>query len=101
SRYRLTLALEHEAAASGSRGADVTGEITLDAIPGRALPPGQMHGAHGWVSGYVVPVLSGPIHGALIVNGERVSLDGATGYHDHNWGFWEGVSWQWGQVAGG
>jgi hypothetical protein len=21
-----------------------------------------------------------------------------TGYHDHNWGFWEGVSWRWGQV---
>ena len=21
-----------------------------------------------------------------------------TGYHDHNWGFWKGVSWQWGQV---
>jgi len=21
------------------------------------------------------------------------------GYHDHNWGFWEGVTWQWGQVT--
>ena len=27
-------------------------------------------------------------------------VDGAAGYHDHNWGFWEGVQWQWGQVAG-
>ena len=27
-----------------------------------------------------------------------MSLDGGTGYHDHNWGFWQGVSWQWGQV---
>ena len=25
---------------------------------------------------------------------------GGTGYHDHNWGFWEGVRWQWGQVQG-
>ena len=24
-----------------------------------------------------------------------------TGYHDHNWGFWKGVSWQWGQVQHG
>ena len=23
------------------------------------------------------------------------------GYHDHNWGFWDGVRWQWGQVASG
>ena len=21
-------------------------------------------------------------------------------YHDHNWGHWKGVSWQWGQVQG-
>jgi hypothetical protein len=26
-------------------------------------------------------------------------LHGASGYHDHNWGFWKGVRWQWGQVA--
>ena len=29
----------------------------------------------------------------------RVPLGGAVGYHDHNWGFWQGVSWQWGQVS--
>ena len=27
----------------------------------------------------------------------RIELSG-TGYHDHNWGFWDGVSWRWGQV---
>ena len=27
-----------------------------------------------------------------------ISLAGGVGYHDHNWGFWQGVSWQWGQV---
>jgi hypothetical protein len=29
-----------------------------------------------------------------------VSLEGGEGYHDHNWGFWQGVSWRWGRVAG-
>jgi hypothetical protein len=53
------------------------------------------------VSGYVVPVLSGTFHGTLHVDGQDVSVDVAAGYHDHNWGFWEGVRWQWGQVAGG
>jgi hypothetical protein len=77
------------------------GEIILDASPGRSLPPAAIHGARGWVSGYVVPVLSGTFRGTLHVDGEDVPVDGASGYHDHNWGFWEGVRWQWGQVAGG
>ena len=50
------------------------------------------------MTGYTVPVLSGTMRGTLRVGGESLTLD-AAGYHDHNWGFWEGVSWQWGQVA--
>jgi len=48
-----------------------------------------------------VPVLSGTFAGALRIGREQVSVDGMSGYHDHNWGFWEGVRWQWGQVASG
>lgn len=101
SRYRIRLALTSEARSQNPQRPDAAGEITLDATPGRALPPFTIRGARGWVSGYVVPVLSGAIHGALTVGGETLSLDGASGYHDHNWGFWEGVHWQWGQVASG
>jgi hypothetical protein len=80
-------------------GSNATGELVLDASPGRSLPPSVVHGARGWISGYVVPVLSGSVRGALTVDGETVPLEGATGYHDHNWGFWQDVRWQWGQVA--
>jgi hypothetical protein len=59
-----------------------------------------VRGRGGWVSGYVVPVLSGPLEGRLQVEDATLSFDGATGYHDHNWGFWRDVSWRWGQVAG-
>ena len=45
--------------------------------------------------------MSGTLGGTLNVAGEVVSLERGTGYHDHNWGYWEGVSWQWGQVQGG
>jgi hypothetical protein len=45
--------------------------------------------------------MSGRLEGALDVGGERVLFDGGSGYHDHNWGFWQGVSWQWGQVQQG
>lgn len=96
-RYRIALGL----AAEGNRQSRLTGNLTLDAVRGRSLPPAVMHGARGWLSGYVAPVLSGTIHGVLEIDGHKLSLDNLSGYHDHNWGFWQGVSWQWGQVAHG
>jgi hypothetical protein len=81
--------------ASGRR---VTGELALQASPGRLVPPLEIRGSGGWVTGYVVPVMSGELDGWVEVGGERISFDNGTGYHDHNWGFWEGVSWRWGQV---
>jgi hypothetical protein len=76
----------------------VTGELALQASPGRLVPPLEIRGSGGWVTGYVVPVMSGELDGWVEVGGERISFDNGTGYHDHNWGFWEGVSWRWGQV---
>ena len=72
----------------------------LTAKVGQALPPLTIQGAGGWLSGYAVPVMSGTLDGTLNVAGDVISLDGGAGYHDHNWGHWEGVSWQWGQVQG-
>lgn len=91
-RYRIHLDLP------GENGRRVRGDLTIDASPGRLVPPLELTGARGWRSGYVVPVMSGALNGELTVDGERVSLANGTGYHDHNWGFWQGVSWQWGQV---
>ncbi|MBP7148115.1 MAG: hypothetical protein KBD01_11255 [Acidobacteria bacterium] len=96
-RYVVRLALPRE---GGGAGIAISGELVVDAAAGRSLPPLVLRGAHGWVSGYVVPVLSGPLDGALRVHGSEVSFAGGTGYHDHNWGLWRGVTWQWGQVAG-
>lgn len=93
--YRIHLDLPAE---SGSGRA--TGELVLGATPGRSVPPFELRGAGGWVSGYVVPVISGPLSGTIRAGRHTVDLSGGTGYHDHNWGFWKGVSWQWGQVHG-
>jgi hypothetical protein len=86
--YRIALAMP-----------GVTGEIVLDAAPNRSIPPAEIRGAGGWLSGYTVPALAGTMRGALRVGGDRLTFDHASGYHDHNWGFWQGVRWQWGQVA--
>lgn len=83
-----------------SGNARATGDLVIRATPGRALPPFSIRGAGGWVSGYVVPVMSGTLSGWIGTGGTRVDFDGGAGYHDHNWGFWDGVSWQWGQVQG-
>jgi hypothetical protein len=93
--YRIHLDL---ADANGRR---ATGDVTLEASAGRLVPPVEITGARGWRTGYVVPVMSGTLDGALTVDGTPVSLAGGTGYHDHNWGFWKGVSWQWGQAQQG
>jgi hypothetical protein len=81
--------------------AHLSGEIVLEAAPNQSLPPSAIRGADGWVSGYVVPVLRGAMRGTVRIGEELLSFADAAGYHDHNWGFWEGVSWQWGQVAHG
>jgi hypothetical protein len=93
-RYRINVDLAPEGG-----GPRVSGEITLDAVAGRSVPPFVVRGRGGWLSGYVVPVLAGALDGQLRVGSRHVPLGGAAGYHDHNWGFWDGVSWQWGQVS--
>ena len=79
----------------------MSGRLVLDPAVGRSLPPAVLRGARGWLSGYVVPVLSGRLSGSLSPGNDTLAFDGATGYHDHNWGFWRDVRWQWGQVSGG
>jgi hypothetical protein len=78
-----------------------TGRLVLEASPGRLIPPIEIGGVRNWRTGYVVPVMSGALSGAIDVEGTPVSFDRGTGYHDHNWGFWKGVSWQWGQMQQG
>ena len=94
--YRISLDLPAEA----GRGR-VTGAIVVHANPDRAVPPFVLQGAGGWISGYTVPVMTGTMEGELRVDGTPIDLSGGTAYHDHNWGFWDGVSWQWGQVQNG
>ena len=93
--YRIHVDLADE------KGRRANGDLTIQASAGRLVPPAEITGARGWRTGYVVPVMSGPLDGALTVAGESVSLAGGTGYHDHNWGFWKGVTWQWGQAQHG
>ena len=71
-QYRITLDLPAE-----NRSSRVIGELLIDAITGRALPPLEIRGAAGWLSGYVVPVMSGRLGGSLSVRSADLSVRSA------------------------
>ena len=54
-----------------------------------------------FTSGYAVPALRASATGSLCIAGSCERFDGAQSYHDHNWGVWHGVSWDWGATRAG
>ncbi len=52
------------------------------------------------VSGYVVPALSARASGRICVRGGCRSVGSVPAYHDHNWGVWRDVRWEWGAGQG-
>jgi hypothetical protein len=67
--------------------------------PNRYFPPVEMRD-EGLISGYVVPALSAAAQGTICVGGRCDRLSGARAYHDHNWGVWRDVTWEWGAARG-
>jgi len=77
-------------------------DITLVVHPApQAYFPGVAMGTGGFVSGYTVPALRASATGTLCVDGQCEELDDAQSYHDHNWGVWRGVTWDWGASRAG
>jgi hypothetical protein len=63
----------------------------------RYFPPADLGGTD-LISGYVVPALYAWAEGVVCLAAcEQVR--GARGYHDHNWGVWRDVSWEWGTAS--
>ena len=63
--------------------------------------PGVSMSSGGFVSGYVVPALRAEATGSLCVDNVCEQLAGAPSYHDHNWGVWRNVTWEWGAARAG
>ena len=68
--------------------------------PGRYLPPVDVSPG-GFTSGYVVPVLRGAATGSLCMGERCLPLEESPSYHDHNWGVWSQVTWDWGWATAG
>ena len=63
--------------------------------------PGVAMGSGGFVSGYTVPALRASATGTLCVDNQCEQFSDAQSYHDHNWGVWRGVTWDWGAARAG
>ncbi len=78
--------------------------LTLDLIvspTARVEFPGATLVSGDFTSGYAVPALRANATGSLCVATACEQFNGAQAYHDHNWGGWRGVTWEWGSARAG
>jgi hypothetical protein len=88
------------ARAEDGSGDDATVDLTVTPAPG-AFFPGAALATGDFVSGYAVAGLRAAATGTVCVRGACERYDGAQAYHDHNWGVWRGVTWEWGAARAG
>lgn len=74
-------------------------QLTVRPERRRYFPPVELRSAD-FRSGYVVPALRATTAGRICLGAECREVSEAPAYHDHNWGVWSGVTWEWGQGRG-
>ncbi|MGH2406207.1 MAG: hypothetical protein ACRDGN_17365 [bacterium] len=72
-------------------------DLRFRPVPHLYFPPVEWR-AGLFRSGYVVPALSASVTGEIRAGAGTIRVDG-TGYHDHNWGVWRAVTWEWGTAS--
>ncbi len=98
--YRLQARVPLEAGAPSGDPAHLTVDLTVSERTRRYLPPVEI-GSSDFVSGYTVPLLDGRATGQVCEGVRCHDLEDARTYHDHNWGTWSRVTWDWGQARAG
>jgi len=91
-RYRI------EARVPGAAGM-LSLDLRLTPDSNRYFPPVSLREG-AYPSGYVVPALSGRADGRICLDRRCRILEGVPAYHDHNWGVWREVTWDWGAARG-
>ena len=86
-----------------ARARDDTGplqiDVNLEPAANRYFPPVVLRDAE-LLSGYVVPALQATASGRICVAARCQNFNAAPAYHDHNWGVWRDVTWEWGAARG-
>jgi len=81
------------------RAGDASFAFTLTPAPLQYFPPVELRDDR-LTSGYVVPGLRASASGQFCVGRQCRSVVDAAAYHDHNWGVWRDVTWEWGSGRG-
>lgn len=90
----------HAIAAEQGAGTPLTIDLVVTPAS-RAYFPGASLSSGDFVSGYTVPGLRASATGRVCISNQCESYNGAQSYHDHNWGVWRGVTWDWGAARAG
>jgi hypothetical protein len=72
-------------------------DLRVTPSPRRYFPPTDVGGST-LISGYVAPALYARADGQVCLP-RCETVRGAQAYHDHNWGVWRDVSWEWGSAS--
>jgi hypothetical protein len=83
----------------GGRDGSLALDLQLTPRPNRYFPPVELQDEE-FVSGYVVPALAATATGRICVDSRCRSFHDRPAYHDHNWGVWRDVTWEWGAASG-
>lgn len=81
-------------------GAPLAVDLVVSPAP-RVDFPGATLVSGDFASGYAVPGLRATASGTLCVRAACDRYTDAQAYHDHNWGGWRGVTWEWGATRAG
>ena len=74
-------------------------DLTLRPRANRYFPPVELRD-DAFLSGYVVPALAAEAAGRICIGARCSEVRDAPAYHDHNWGVWRAVTWEWGAGTG-
>lgn len=74
--------------------------LVVTPLPG-AYFPGASLSSGDFLSGYTVPGLRASATGEICIGAQCEKFDLAQSYHDHNWGIWRDVTWDWGAARAG
>jgi hypothetical protein len=98
---RVALAVRHDSGTVMASVRDHDNALTVRLTATATAPPvrseEQFPLGKGWISWYAVPRLT--LAGEWTIGSERVDLQTASAYHDHNWGRWhwgDDLGWEWG-----
>lgn len=102
SRVQLLAGGRYRVVATATDSHGIEGRVELIVVPARgAYVPGATLASGEFTSGYTVPALRASASGRLCVATACEEVSNVQAYHDHNWGVWRGVTWEWGAARAG